>query len=348
VAERIRVDAPGGGYEIVIEAGLLAQTERLVSGFGLGGKVVVATNTSIAPIYGNRLAKSLPDASLVTMPDGEQYKTLETVAQLYRDFVHAGLDRSGTVIALGGGVVGDTVGFAAATYMRGVRLVQIPTSLLAMVDSSVGGKVGVDLPEGKNLAGAFKQPDFVLIDPAVLKTLPAREWRCGMAEVIKHGLIADDGLLDPALYVPERAVELVRRAIQVKVDVVQQDPYENGVRAHLNLGHTFAHAIEQVSGYSWLHGEAVAVGLKGAALLSRNLGLCDDSLPTIVGDILAEVGPPSRLDGLSSEQIYAAMGTDKKWRAGRSRFVLLRKIGEPVIVEDVPKADVIRVLEALR
>lgn len=348
MAQRIYVDAPGGGYEIVIETGLLEHPERLVHEFGLGGKVVVVTNTSLAPLYGNALVKALLGASIVTIPDGEQYKTLEIVAQLYRDFVRASLDRSGTVIALGGGVVGDTAGFAAATYMRGVRLVQIPTSLLAMVDSSVGGKVGVDLPEGKNLVGAFKQPVTVLIDPDVLRTLPPREWRCGMAEVIKHGLLADAGLLDPALYTSERAVELVRRAIQVKVDVVQEDPYEQGVRAHLNLGHTFAHAIEQVSGYSWLHGEAVAVGLLAAAQLSRNLGLCDDSLPSLVSDLLAEVGLSVRLNGLSAEQLYLAMGTDKKWRAGHSRFVLLRKVGEPVIVEDVPKAHVIGVLESLR
>jgi 3-dehydroquinate synthase len=324
----------------------LVQSQRLVDDFALGGKVVVATNAALASLYGERLARDLPQAEVVIMPDGEQYKTLQTVAQLYHDFVRAGLDRSGTVIALGGGVVGDTVGFAAATYMRGVRLVQIPTSLLAMVDSSLGGKVGVDLPEGKNLVGAFKQPDAVLVDPDVLETLPERERRCGMAEVIKHGLLADAELLNPdVLCAPERISELVRRAIQVKVDIVQADPYEQNIRAHLNLGHTFAHAIEQASGYRWLHGEAVAVGLIAAARLSLALGLCDEELVERVGSTLALFELPRTIGDLDPEAIYAAMATDKKWKGGHSRFVLLRRIGESVIVEDVPKETIIEVLE---
>src|SRR5690606_796207 len=177
--KRIRVEAPGGSYEIFIEPGLRDRLDERVTGLAVGEPVVVATNTTLRPLYGDRLAAALPNASVVTMPDGEQYKTLDTVAKLYADFVDAGLDRTGTVIALGGGVVGDTVGFAAATYMRGVRLVQMPTSLLAMADSSVGGKVGIDLPQGKNLVGAFKQPEVVLVDTEVLQTLPEREWRCG-------------------------------------------------------------------------------------------------------------------------------------------------------------------------
>jgi 3-dehydroquinate synthetase len=216
-----------------------------------------------------------------------------------------------------------------------------------MVDSSVGGKVGVDLPQGKNLVGAFKQPDCVLIDPDVLTTLPEREWRCGMGEVIKHGLLADEGLLDPAMWAKDHAVELVRRAVQVKVDVVQQDPYERGVRAHLNLGHTFAHAIERVSNYSWLHGEAVGVGLVAAARLSYALGMCDSGLAEEVEDIVNKVGLPTRLGKRDPEVLFAAMGTDKKWQAGHSRFVLLRGMCQPEIVEDVPKATVIQVLQEM-
>src|SRR5690606_30814122 len=165
--------------------GVLRNRQRLNDLIGAKGRIAVVTNTTLAPIYGQRLVDSLMDAVLIVTPDGEQYKTLETVAQLYADFVAAGLDRSATIVALGGGVVGDTAGFAAATYMRGVRLIQMPTSLLSMVDSSVGGKVGVDLPQGKNLVGAFKQPDRVLIDTQVLETLPVKEWRCGMGEVVK-------------------------------------------------------------------------------------------------------------------------------------------------------------------
>ncbi len=343
MADRIRVTAPGGDYDIHIVAGILRQVSEYVP----HGKSVVITNTTVAPLHGKKLIEHLVDAALVTMPDGEQYKTLDTVAQLYIEIVDAGLDRGGAVIALGGGVVGDTAGFAAATYMRGVRLVQIPTSLLAMVDSSVGGKVGVDLPQGKNLVGAFKQPEVVLIDPEVLATLPEREWRCGMGEIIKHGLLADEGLLAPELWAKERAAELVRRAVQVKVNVVQQDPYEQNVRAHLNLGHTFAHAIERVSHYSWLHGEAVGVGLVAAARLSFALGLCDSGLAEKVEDVVHGVGLPTRLGNLEAEALYAAMGTDKKWQSGRSRFVLLGGMCKPMIVEDVPKETVIHILQEM-
>lgn len=348
MADRISVTAPDSQYHIVIEAGLLRQTERLAAEFGLGARLAVVTNTTLAPLYGEALAAALPNTALVTMPDGEQYKTLATVSQIYSELVNVRLDRASTVIALGGGVVGDTAGFAAATYMRGVRLVQIPTTLLAMVDSSVGGKVGVDLPEGKNLVGAFKQPDVVLIDPEVLASLPQAEWRNGMAEVIKHGLLADPALLDTNLHTPQRAAELVRRAVQVKVDVVEQDPYEKNVRAHLNLGHTFAHAIEQVTQYQWPHGEAVGVGLLAAARLSYALALCDPTLPEEVEDLLAATGLPRRLNGLDAEAIYASMATDKKWQNGRSRFILLRGVGQPEIVEDVPKSAVLDVLRLLQ
>ncbi len=339
----IRVDAPDGGYDLVIKDDALRQFAHRVP-----ERAVIVTNPTLEQLYGQKLRELFPTASLITIPDGEQHKTLETVAQLYADFVAAGLDRSGVVVAFGGGVVGDTAGFAAATYMRGVYLLQSPTSLLAMVDSSVGGKVGVDLPQGKNLVGAFKQPDLVLIDPDMLETLPESEWRCGMAEVIKHGFLADEGLLDPALWVKERRAEMIKRAVLVKVEVVQRDPYEQTIRAHLNLGHTFGHAVEQVSGYQWKHGEAVGVGLLAAARLSHELSLCDAALVDLVDETLAQVGLPRSIGGLDPEALYAAMGTDKKFKGGRSRFILLRGVGEPVIVEDVPKEAVIRVLNRLK
>ncbi|MBE0690666.1 MAG: 3-dehydroquinate synthase, partial [Anaerolineae bacterium] len=227
----------------------------------------------------------------------------------------------------------------------------IPTSLLSMVDSSVGGKVGVDLPEGKNLVGAFKQPDLVLIDPNVLYTLPPREWRCGLGEVIKHGLLADTELLDmlsPSQATAPDVEQLVRRAVQVKVGFVQQDPYEHDVRAYLNLGHTFAHAIEQVTHYQTPHGEAVAAGLVAAAWLSARLGLCDNDLVGLVEAKVAGVGLPVRLSGLKPEQLWAAMATDKKWESGQVRFVLLKDVGQPTIVEDIEKEDVFAILESIR
>lgn len=346
MAEQIRVEAPGGAYTVHIEAGSLACAAELLT--LVQKRAVIVTNTTLAALYAETLGRYLPDAALITIPDGEQYKTLDTVAGLYADFVAAGLDRNGLVIAFGGGVVGDAAGFAAATYMRGVDFVQIPTSLLAMVDSSVGGKVGVDLPQGKNLVGAFKQPSFVLIDPDVLQTLPQREWRCGMAEVIKHGLLADGGLLDSALWERACAEQLVRRAVQVKVDVVQQDPYEQNVRAHLNLGHTFGHAIEHVSGYNWAHGEAVAIGLVAAARTSARLELCEAALPAFVEETLVKVGLPVRMGDLPTDAIYGVMGTDKKWKNGKSRFVLLRGVEQPEIVEGVPREVVLEVLEDLK
>jgi shikimate kinase/3-dehydroquinate synthase len=337
------VNAPGGAYSIHIEAGVLKSLGSLMT----NSRSVIVTNPTLQALYGDALGSALPDATIALMLDGERYKTLNSVESLYSDFVAAGLDRSGAVIAFGGGVVGDTAGFAAASYMRGVDFIQVPTSLLAMVDSSVGGKVGVDLPQGKNLVGAFKQPSLVLIDPELLQTLPAREWRCGMAEVIKHGLLADADLLNPALYAPERAVELVERAVKVKIAVVERDPYEKGERAHLNLGHTFGHAIEQVTHYRWLHGEAVAVGLVAAARLSQSLGYADVALVEQVEALLAEVGLPTRAPGLDAESLYAAMGTDKKWISGQARFILLRGVGQPFIAKDVPKSAVIDVLKSL-
>jgi shikimate kinase/3-dehydroquinate synthase len=346
--EWLNVDAPGGGYSIMIQPGVLTRIQRYIHDLGLDNKVVVVTNDTLAPLYAEMVVRALPNAELAVIPDGEQYKTLETMAYLYNQFVAAGLDRSGTVVALGGGVVGDTAGFAAATYMRGVRLVQIPTTLLSMVDSSVGGKVGVDLPQGKNMVGAFKQPDGVLIDTDVLRTLSPRQWRCGMAEVIKHGLLADEMLLDPVLHAPHNASELVRRAVQVKIDVVQEDPYEKGIRAHLNLGHTFGHAIEQASGYQWMHGEGVAIGLVAAMRLSNALGLCSVALMERVEHLLEAVGFNLRLDGLDIESIHAAMGTDKKRQSGKQRFILLKDIGQPLIRDDVPETQVLKVLESLR
>ncbi len=345
----IHVTTPTNQYDIVIESDLLATFDP--EAYGLDRRCAVITNTTVAPLYGEALVKRLPDAALITIPDGEQYKTLDTVAQLYADMIAAGLDRSSTVIALGGGVVGDTAGFAAASYMRGVRFVQIPTSLLAMVDSSVGGKVGVDLPQGKNLVGAFKQPDAVLIDTTVLRTLPKVEWACGSAEIVKHALIGDPDLLnliDPQQSRIFDAEELIARAVQVKVDTVEKDPYEQNIRAYLNLGHTFGHAVEQVTGYQWRHGEAVGFGLVAAARLSVALDMLDPALMELVERHVKRFGLPTRLGDLDPEAIYAAMSTDKKWQGGHSRFVLLEGIGQPTIVKDIPAEQVIKVLASLK
>jgi shikimate kinase/3-dehydroquinate synthase len=292
------------------------------------------------------------------LPAGEQHKTLATVRDIYDQLLAAGFDRQGTVVALGGGVVGDITGFAAATYMRGVDLVQCPTSLLAMVDASIGGKSGVDLPQGKNLVGAFKQPVAVLADLATLPTLPPAEFVAGMAEVLKHGLIAAPHILnrlEQGIWDAPTAMEslpalqsLVTEAIQVKRDVVQDDPFEQGRRAVLNLGHTFGHAIEQVSGYTIRHGEGVAMGLVAAAHLSATLGHCSPALQQRIEQLLQRLHLPLKIpSALAPESLYQAMGSDKKKAAGKLRFVLLRGIGDAFVTDEVPEAAVLSTLRKL-
>lgn len=346
-AYRVAIKTPTGQYDLLCQNGLLDYIDALAFDYGLRGRIVVATNDTLAPLYGEKIVQQLPNAALVTIPDGEVYKTLQTVQQLYSDFVAAKLDRSGGVIALGGGVVGDTVGFAAATYMRGVKLMQIPTSLLAMVDSSVGGKVGVDLPEGKNLAGAFKQPQVAIIDPDVLSTLPEIETRCGLAEAVKHALLGDPGLLECISDIAKGEADVLRRVVQVKIDVVERDPYESGERAHLNLGHTFAHAIERVSHYQWRHGEAVGVGLVAAAQLSYALGKINQQEVESITTLVRDLGLPTTLDEFDPAELWEAMKTDKKWRDGRSHFIILEGLGRPAIVDDVSRETVMNVLGQL-
>lgn len=333
----------GGGYPIHIEREALRGIGQEAEALGLAGHVVLVANETIAPLYAERLARDLPNANLIIVRDGEIFKNLETVRHVYDELLTLGADRNTTLIALGGGVIGDMTGYVAATYMRGVNLVQIPTTLLSMVDSSVGGKVGVDLPQGKNLIGAFKQPRSVIIDPDVLDTLPELQWRCGMAEVIKHGLIGRPSLLDEALWQPALAEHLVRQAVQVKIDVVETDPYEMGIRAHLNLGHTFGHAIEKVTQYAVPHGEAVAIGIVKAALLSRNLGFIDDALVGQIQTMFWKIGLPTDI-ALDSERWYTAMATDKKWKSGTSRLVVLKALGEAAVVEGVSREDILAVL----
>ena len=347
LVNRLNVNAPGGEYPVYVGKGLLGQAHDLLAAHKLNGQVVVVTNETLAPLYGQSLAKSL-GAHFVTLPDGETHKTLATVRKMYDEFVALGLDRRAVIIALGGGVIGDSVGFAAATYLRGLPFVQVPLSLLAMVDASVGGKVGVNLPQGKNLVGAFKQPEFVLVDTDALRTLPEGERRSGLAEVIKHGLIANDSeLLNPANF-GELSPAFVARAIKVKIDVVIRDPFEQNERAFLNLGHTFAHAIEAVSDYTWRHGEAVAVGLIGAARLSHLFGLCSAHLPAQVESIVRATGLPTSYRDFDAELLRAAMDTDKKRQHNKIRFVLLRAPGELTLRDDVPDSFVMEVLMSLR
>jgi 3-dehydroquinate synthase len=278
------------------------------------------------------------------MPAGEQHKSWESVSLFVAAALDAGLDRGSWVLALGGGVVGDTAGFAASVYMRGVPFVQVPTTLLAMSDSSVGGKVGVDHPRGKNLLGAFKHPSLVVADLNTLATLPALQVACGMAEIIKAGVIGDPALFDYLEATDPAEVDYVRAlaaAITVKREIVQRDPEERGERALLNLGHTFGHAFEKRTGYSRLHGVAVAQGMAVAFRLAVNLGICDPALELRVGRVLAKWGLPTRWgapelsDAAEVEGVYEAMLGDKKRVDGRLRLVLPETLGRVSLVEDV-------------
>jgi 3-dehydroquinate synthase len=345
----LSIRGANGAYPVVIRPGALTDALPALVREHRFSRVAVITNDTLAPLYGQALVDRLPGAFLVTVPDGEAYKTLSTATALYGELLAGGCDRSSLVIALGGGVIGDLAGFVAATFMRGVAFVQAPTSLLAMVDASLGGKVGVDLPQGKNLVGAFKDPLAVFADTETLRTLPPVEWRCGLAEVLKAGLIADPPLIDHLLTRgPDPIEDVIARAVRVKKAIVEQDRLESGVRAYLNLGHTFAHAIEAVSGYAWKHGEAVAVGLVAAARLSVRRGLASPDLAETVERAVTALGLPARYAGLEPAALWEAMRHDKKWQSGTARFVLLRGAGAPCLEDGVPRDEVIAVLESLR
>lgn len=359
---------PDGQYDIHIGDGLLEHVGGLLRSAGGpdGGHVAVVSNPVVAPLYGARIADALRMAGLqplaCTIPDGEAHKRLATVAALYDQFLAGGLNRDGTVLALGGGVTGDVAGFAAASFMRGVRFAQVPTTLLAMVDASVGGKTGVDLPQGKNLVGAFKQPVLVAIDPAVLATLPAEEMRSGMAEVIKHGIIGDPELFieletgaprsPTSDFPPLISASQIARALHVKIDVVEEDPFEQGSRAVLNLGHTVGHALERLSGFHLRHGEAVGIGTVAAARIAVKLGRAEPALVDRIEGLISAWGLSVRcpcFDELSAEPldadaIWEATAHDKKQRRRRLRWVLPRALGQVEIVEDVPRDVVVAVL----
>jgi 3-dehydroquinate synthase len=359
----------GGIYDVLVAEGLLAQAgQRLVGARLKPGRCAVVTNPTVGRCYAGRLSAALAEAGfeprVFEVPDGETYKTLESVAGLYAAFAAAKLARDEPVIALGGGVIGDMAGFVAATWLRGAPFVQIPTSLLAMVDASVGGKVAVDLPAGKNLVGAFKQPELVLIDPAALATLPAAEFRSGLAEVLKAGIVGDAGLFEQlagraggqetqyAIRNTQHArpepglVDMIAGAVRVKARIVERDPFEMGDRAWLNLGHTFGHALELLSGYTLRHGEAVGLGMIAAAELSANLDYCAADLPRLIRSAVARLGLPTSY-AFDPAAAFAAMGADKKRRGRTLRFVLIREIGKVFVADGVPEATVRAALEGI-
>ncbi len=343
-------------YPIYIGEGLISNYE-LISQHILGKKVAIITNETVADIYLKTLMETLsPHKELISiiLPDGESYKSKDSLDSIYAQLLENKADREITLIALGGGVIGDITGFAAATYMRGVNFIQIPTTLLSQVDSSVGGKTGINHPLGKNMIGAFYQPKCVISDMNVLKTLPSRELSAGLAEVIKYGLIRDNKFFEwlesHIQYLmemnPKYLIEAVQRSCENKAAVVEADEFESGIRAILNLGHTFGHAIEVAQGYgNWLHGEAVGAGMVMAAKLSQSMGwLADKDVGRIVA-LIKKAGLPTEPPKISVKKYMELMMLDKKTKDGQINLVLQKSIGDAVLTNQYDPKKLHQILE---
>jgi 3-dehydroquinate synthase len=331
-----RVSGMGSDYKVYIGDGYLAHLEDMIDTAALKQPLAIISDSNVAehtrPTL-ERLKHAGIEASLIVFPAGETNKNLEVVSQVWEEMLKAKMDRHGSVIALGGGVTNDLAGFAAATYMRGVAWASIPTSLLGMVDASLGGKTGVNLPVGKNLVGAFHSPRLVLVDPTMLNTLPEVEMRNGLAEVVKHAVIGDPTLFDLcARGLTEIAKDwtpLVNRAASVKIHIIQADPFEQNIRETLNLGHTVGHALEVLSGYSIRHGEAVAIGMVTETLFAERLGIAPIGLAEQIAAVFRSLGLPIELPNhINHEAIVETMQFDKKRKGGKLRFALPAQIGE--------------------
>jgi 3-dehydroquinate synthase len=344
-------------YDILVGSGILSQLGARVKETLSPSRAIVIADRHVADIYAERALTSLRnaelDADLLTFPPGEDSKSLQRLSELYDELLTRRLDRKSCLVALGGGVTGDLAGFAAATYMRGIPFVQVPTSLLAQVDSSSGGKTGINHPLGKNMIGAFHQPRLVLIDIDTLRTLPAEELHSGLAEVVKHGMIRDadyfeqvekntSGILALEAEIMER---IVLGSCRIKGDVVSDDERESGVRAHLNFGHTFGHAYETLSHYEIRHGEAVAMGMIAACRLAERLGIADASIRERLAPVLTRLGLPTASPAFDAEDVFASMRGDKKTERDTLRVVLVSELGSARIVE-APDPDA--VLAAIR
>jgi len=341
--KQIKVALEDRSYDIMIQAGILQKANEALETFCVKRSVLLVTDSNVDPLYSDKVEG---DYAKFIFPAGEKHKNINTISDICRKAVEAGLDRKSIILALGGGVCGDMAGFAAAVYMRGIDFIQIPTTLLAMVDSSVGGKTGVDLAEGKNLVGAFWQPQLVLIDPETLKTLPKEEVCNGLAEVVKYGMIYDWGFLqlleknidalnnlDMDFY-----TEMIKRCCEIKAEVVAQDERENGLRAILNYGHTFGHAVELLSNFEIAHGAAVSIGMAVAV----ELGVMTERIPEGYAErqnaLLKKIGLPIRIPaGFDAEKIYGAMLHDKKTVGSKVKLILPSGDGAVSIVDDVDK-----------
>jgi len=352
--QTLKVDLGERSYGILIGEGLIGQTGEFLRAFSLSGRILLVSNPTVYDLYGRETEKALNGAQFqvaqAVVPDGERYKNLETVSWLYDRALDARLDRRSAIVALGGGVIGDTAGFLAATFLRGIPLIQLPTTLLAQVDSSVGGKVGVNHDRGKNLIGSFYQPLVVVADIGTLKTLPVRELRSGAAEVIKYGVIweaeffafLEQNLSRVLALDPGVSIQAVERSCMAKSQVVGQDEREQGLRAILNFGHTLGHAVETLTNYErYRHGEAVAIGMVAAANLAVSRGMMPEPDRDRLVKIIQGAGLPIGATGLSPTRILETVQYDKKAEAGKLKLVLPEVIGRVRLVDDVSEAEIL-------
>ncbi|MCL6430279.1 MAG: 3-dehydroquinate synthase [Anaerolineae bacterium] len=336
----LALPAAAGGYDVAAGEGLLGRSASLLRAVGVEGRAVVVTEPRVRRLHGAALERALSAGGIragwLEVPSGEAAKTYATLQALYDGLLRSEAERGTPVIALGGGALSDVAGFAAATWLRGLPWIVIPTTLLAQVDAGIGGKVAIDHPGGKNLIGAFHPPRLVVVDPELLRTLPPEELRAGLAEVVKHGIIGAPELFRHLeTHGPEPLGWTVPQAVRVKVDVVAADPMERGRRVVLNLGHTTAHALERLSGFSLRHGEAVSIGMVTAARLAVRLGLCEAALEDRLVGLLQRLGLPVRGPRIEPDRLWAAMSSDKKRQHGAVRFVLPVRLGEVVLWDGV-------------
>jgi 3-dehydroquinate synthase len=358
VTDPVRVDvgAASRPSSIWIGEGVLDRLGPLLEVQGVGVRRVVVSNPLVWRLHGPQVQRALGDAEPVLLPDGERHKTLLSVSRIYDALIRAGADRGTTLVAVGGGVVGDTAGFAAATFLRGIALVHVPTTLLAQVDSAIGGKVGVNHPLGKNLIGAFHQPVAVAIDPLLLRTLPRREFRSGLYEVVKYGMIASRGLFDHVerqtrdIFArdPGALIPAIVESCRIKADVVTEDERESGRRRILNFGHTIGHALEAVTRYRrFRHGEAIAYGMLAAADLAAARGALAAVERQALAQLITKLGPLPPIGDLAIDDVLAAVRRDKKVVHGRLHFVIAIQIGATMTIDDVSEDELRQVLAGM-
>ena len=357
--QRLKIDLGARSYDIILGSGLLDRVGELLSQVLQTSRIILVTHPSLFRLYGDKVLAGLKKqgwaTDIIEVPEGETSKSLQQADIIYDRLLDFNCDRKSVLIALGGGVIGDLTGFVAATYQRGIPFVQVPTTLLSQVDSSVGGKTAVNHPKGKNMIGAFYQPRMVIADLDTLQTLPKNEFRAGIAEVIKYGVISDANLFDYLEKNADKILQLdheclayiIKTSCSIKAEVVEKDERESHYRMILNFGHTLGHTIEALTGYSqFIHGEAVAIGMVQAAKLSQQLEKCQDEVPKRLRKLIKKCGLPSQWPDLDSQAVIECLYHDKKTMNHKIKFILVKELGSVEIVEDMPEADILKMLQS--